>query len=607
MGYRGAGAARLAMTGGGMTERSTTDLFRATLTLVRSHGVALLGVAVAYQTLALCVVAPLSAVASARAIAVATGSAAAVNTSLVRLFSSPVSLLLIGAALLLSVSVQVLAAGASAHVVLDGLGATASLRLTFRRLAGLLSIALWRYALLALYSLPPLALALLAYGAVFGARDPVAAYARSPQLLITIGAALAVVLLVLWAYLSLRWAFATAAFVEHGYRGRVALRRSRDLTSGRWVGLGAAIAALSVAAVLVGGVVRGLARGAAIGVGPGADFTVLALIIGVNFLLGLVSLLAVFVAVNSLVLAAYCGASNRLPAPLAVHGTLARAWTVTALVAIAAVAVGMAGVVWTALLSAPSVDPAQVELIAHRAGEAHAPENSLAAVRQAVLDRADRLEFDVQRTADERIVVVHDADLVRLSGQDVSVAESTLQQVQSVDIGEGQRVPTLEEFLDAAGNTPLALEIKTHPDDDQTTREVVALLQRRSAVPKTVVMSLDPELTSLAHRIEPDLATADLVSVAAGEISLLPSDVIAPSESLLSSNLVFLAHAAGKRVWVWAVEDETLLREAVVRGVDGVIVSDIPAARRVIEAMPEVSRAEIVRDRVSEVVGGLAP
>ena len=120
-------------------------------------------------------------------------------------------------------------------------------------------------------------------------------------------------------------------------------------------------------------------------------------------------------------------------------------------------------------------------------------------------------------------------------------------------------------------------------------------------------MSLDPELTALARNLEPDLATADLVSVAAGEMYLLPSDVIAPSDSLLSSNLVFLAHTAGKRVWVWAVEDEALLREAVLRGVDGVIVSDIPAARRVLEAMPEVSRADIVRDRVSEVIGGLAP
>ena len=65
-----------------------------------------------------------------------------------------------------------------------------------------------------------------------------------------------------------------------------------------------------------GGSVQGLARSAAIGLGPDAGPTALALLIGLNFLLGLVSLLAVFVAFNSLVLAAYCGAYPQLPTPL---------------------------------------------------------------------------------------------------------------------------------------------------------------------------------------------------------------------------------------------------------------------------------------------------
>lgn len=580
-------------------------LIRATMALVRSHGAALLGVAVAYQALLICAVGPLSTAAWAGAIAAATGSAAAVNSSLVSLLASPVSLLLLGSSLLVTVTAQVLAAGAGVFVVLDGLGSVTAIRAALHRLAGLLSIALWRYALMALFSLPPVVLALLAYVAFFGVRDPVAAYARAPQTIVGIGAALAVTLVVLWAYASVRWAFASAAFVDHGHRGRAALRRSRELTRGRWPALAAGIAALSTGAVLVGVVARQLAVGAAGALGPDAGLTALGLLFGFSFMLSLTWVLALFVAINALVLAAYCDASDRAPAAPEALRVGRRTWTIAALVAIAAAAVGAVGVLWALVLSANPVDPAQVELIAHRAGEAHAPENTLAAVRRARSDRADRLEFDVQRTADGSIVVVHDADLVRLSGQDVSIAESTLRQVQSVDIGKGERVPTLGAFLDAAGDMPLALEIKTHPKDEQTTREVVALLKRRGAVPKTVVMSLDPELTALAHTIEPKLATADLVSVAVGEMYLLPSEVIAPSDSLLSSNLVFLAHAAGKRVWVWAVDDEALLREAVVRGVDGVIVSDIPAARRALEAMPEVSRADLVRDRVREVIRAL--
>jgi glycerophosphoryl diester phosphodiesterase len=121
------------------------------------------------------------------------------------------------------------------------------------------------------------------------------------------------------------------------------------------------------------------------------------------------------------------------------------------------------------------------------------------------------------------------------------------------------------------------------------------------------VISLDPELTALAHKLEPKLATGDLVSLGAGELYLLPSDVIAPADSLASSMLVAAAHSAGKKVWVWAVEDDAVIRAAVVRGVDGVIVSDVPRAKQVLQSMPPVTRSELLRERLQEVVGSLNP
>jgi len=120
-----------------VTKRPTTHLTRTTLALVRSHGATLLGVAVAYQTLLVCVVGPITSFTSTRAIGAATGSAVAVNSSLIRLFSAPASLLLVGVSLLVSVSAQQLAAGAGAHVVMRGLGALPALRAALRQLAGL--------------------------------------------------------------------------------------------------------------------------------------------------------------------------------------------------------------------------------------------------------------------------------------------------------------------------------------------------------------------------------------------------------------------------------------------------------------------------------------
>jgi len=49
----------------------------------------------------------------------------------------------------------------------------------------------------------------------------------------------------------------------------------------------------------------------------------------------------------------------------------------------------------------------------HRGASAIAPENTMAAFRLAIELGADGLEFDVQRTSDGELVVMHDAILDR--------------------------------------------------------------------------------------------------------------------------------------------------------------------------------------------------
>ena len=51
--------------------------------------------------------------------------------------------------------------------------------------------------------------------------------------------------------------------------------------------------------------------------------------------------------------------------------------------------------------------------IAHRGASAHAPENTLAAIRNALARDADLVELDVQRTKDGELVVLHDTTLDR--------------------------------------------------------------------------------------------------------------------------------------------------------------------------------------------------
>ncbi len=102
----------------------------------------------------------------------------------------------------------------------------------------------------------------------------------------------------------------------------------------------------------------------------------------------------------------------------------------------------------------------QNKVIAHRgAWKAQGlPQNSLASLREAVRLQCEGSEFDVWMTADEVLVVNHDHDF-----QGIDIETSTYEQLLTKKLPNGEKIPTLEEYL-AEGmkqtGTKLILEFK---------------------------------------------------------------------------------------------------------------------------------------------------
>jgi glycerophosphoryl diester phosphodiesterase len=98
------------------------------------------------------------------------------------------------------------------------------------------------------------------------------------------------------------------------------------------------------------------------------------------------------------------------------------------------------------------------EIIAHRGNAAEFPENTLQSLASAVELGVLHLEFDVQLTADKVPVVLHDADLQRVSGRPDVVHDTSWAALAETPVGEVARFgnrfaftypPSLEEVLDA--------------------------------------------------------------------------------------------------------------------------------------------------------------
>ena len=98
-------------------------------------------------------------------------------------------------------------------------------------------------------------------------------------------------------------------------------------------------------------------------------------------------------------------------------------------------------------LAGPRCDPGAsgpITIHAHRGVTTKAPENTLAAAREAIAAGADYLETDVQLSKDDVLVVVHDSDFSRLGGVAKKVWDLTYDEIRAIPLGGGR--PEFPEF-----------------------------------------------------------------------------------------------------------------------------------------------------------------
>jgi glycerophosphoryl diester phosphodiesterase len=236
----------------------------------------------------------------------------------------------------------------------------------------------------------------------------------------------------------------------------------------------------------------------------------------------------------------------------------------------------------------------RVLIAAHRGGGALAPENGLSAFKNAIRLGADMLEFDLHRTADGEIVVIHDATLDRTTTGRGPVSASARHDLATVRLRArdgaitDDRIPTFAAVLDLAAPSPVDVmpEIKVGADRrryEKIEENVLDLLRARSMLDRATVQSFDTPTLRRLRELAPKLRTMLLVSlpfverkrVAPVEAVRWTADVDATDlgidHRLLGHELVAAAHHANVRVVVWTVDEEDDMKRAIDLGADVVI------------------------------------
>ena len=127
----------------------------------------------------------------------------------------------------------------------------------------------------------------------------------------------------------------------------------------------------------------------------------------------------------------------------------------------------------------------------HRGTRTGAPENTLLAMRRALDQGADGIELDVRVCGSGEVVVMHDPDLMRVAGVPLSAAQAGLHELRAHDLGQGERVPTLDEAMDLVLGAGKLLNVECKPDvphPEWIVRSVLDRVRVRSAAERSRIL-----------------------------------------------------------------------------------------------------------------------
>jgi len=248
-----------------------------------------------------------------------------------------------------------------------------------------------------------------------------------------------------------------------------------------------------------------------------------------------------------------------------------------------------------------ALEPA-VAITAHRGASAAAPENTMAAFRAAMEAGATYAELDVQHTRDLQLIVLHDGDVMRMGDDPRKVNELTAAELAAIDIGRkrdaafaGEHPPTLEQVIDLVrGRMKINIELKYNVADPGLAPAVVDLLRREDFLDQVVITSLDYAALKQVESIEPRLVTGHIVTAAIGNVVRTEADFVSLNAAQATPSLVRRAHAAGKDVHVWTVNQPEVMLRMIERGVDNIITDDPALLARVIDQRKALSTLELL-------------
>lgn len=243
--------------------------------------------------------------------------------------------------------------------------------------------------------------------------------------------------------------------------------------------------------------------------------------------------------------------------------------------------------------------------IAHRGASKEAPENTLPAIRLALLKyRVDLVEVDLRSSREGVPVVFHDDTLERTTNGKGRVSQYPLSELKAFDAayffdpfgrgefpyrGKGVTIPTLEEVLREFPEVRFCLEIKEK--SPEAAKRVVEIVRR---LPRTAPLVIGSFHAAVTRTLRPSASAWIKIAFSRRDVILaylafrfgwkrytpparyaaIPTTGFGRRVRLDDPLWIQFLHGKGVRVFYWTVDDPAEMKALLQKGADGILSND---------------------------------
>jgi glycerophosphoryl diester phosphodiesterase len=208
--------------------------------------------------------------------------------------------------------------------------------------------------------------------------------------------------------------------------------------------------------------------------------------------------------------------------------------------------------------------------VGHRGARAYEPENTLRSFKKALEMGVDAVEFDVRKTRDNHLVVIHDADVKRTTNGKGLVADLTLKEIKELSTEKGEKIPTLEEALDFLdGKVKILIELKEQGVEEKTLAAIRDRHVEKNVIVTSFLEGALAKVRALDKEIETGLIYAKHKNPVKAALELKANYLVSLYRFTHTAN-VEKAHKNGLKVIVWTINTAEEAEEYAKKGVDGI-------------------------------------